>query len=147
MGDNEPKSQRLSLQVLETALWARKLSASFKEGPPEPGGHQGRRSPPPSRTEPPAADVKGDQPGLEKHSGVCSSALSAVVWPCLSCTLKVVDSTLLGPSDKCLGTLDGKWGIFPGAYLWVVLFCRHGYSDLMCRYLRHVSLLDVSALT
>ena len=42
MGDNEPKSQSLSLQVQETARWARELSESFKEGYPEPGGQQGR---------------------------------------------------------------------------------------------------------
>ena len=49
MGDNEPESQSLSQQVLETAQWARELSASCKEGSPEPGGQQGRWSPQSSR--------------------------------------------------------------------------------------------------
>ena len=80
MGDNEPESQSLSLQVQETAQWARELSASCKEGSPEPGGQQGRRSPQSSRAEPLAADAKGDQRGVEQHSGVWSLAVSAVVW-------------------------------------------------------------------
>ena len=53
---------------------------SSKEGPPEPGGQQGRQSPQPSRAEPPAADAKGDLPGVEQHSGVWGTAVSAVVW-------------------------------------------------------------------
>ena len=65
---------------------------------------------------------------------------------CLSYTLKVLYSTLLGLFGKCLGILDAKWGISPGAYLWVVPLCSHGCSDHMCRYLRCVSLPDVSAL-
>ena len=80
MGDNRPESQRLSLQVWETAQWARELSASCKEGSPEPGGRQGRQSPQSSRAEPLAADAKGDQRGTEQHSDAWSSAVSAVVW-------------------------------------------------------------------
>ena len=84
-------------------------------------------------------------------------------------TLKVVYSTLLGLFNKCLGTPDANCGIFPtacgwymavlldtpasrsgispGAYLWVVPLCRHGCFDLGYRYLKRVSLPDVSALT
>ena len=80
MGNNEPKTQSLSLQVWEIAQWARESSASFKEESPEPGGQQGRRSPQSSRAEPLAADAKGDQHGVEQHSGVWSSAVSAVFW-------------------------------------------------------------------
>ena len=72
VGNNKPKSQSLSLQVWETAQWARESSASYKEGPPEPGGQRGRRSPQSSRAEPLAADAKGDQHGVEHHSGVWS---------------------------------------------------------------------------
>ena len=79
---------------------------------------------------------------------VCGARLSQQ-WSgaCLSYTLKVLYSTLLGLFGKCLGILDAKWGISPGAYLWVVPLCSHGCSDHMCRYLRCVSLPDVSALT
>ena len=74
---------------------------------------------------------------------VCGAQLSQQ-WSgaCLSYTLRVVYSTLLGLLDKCLGTPDTNWGICPGAYLWMALLCRHGCSDHMCRYLRHVCLLD-----
>ena len=65
MGDKKPELQGLSLQVWETAQWARALSESCKEGSPEPGGQQGRRSPQSSREEPPPADTKGDQHGVE----------------------------------------------------------------------------------
>ena len=41
------------------------------------------------------ANAKGDQRGMEQHAGVWSLAVSAVVWS-LSCTQKVVHSTLLG---------------------------------------------------
>ena len=37
-------SQSVSLQVQETAWWARESSASFKEGSLEPGAQQGRQS-------------------------------------------------------------------------------------------------------
>ena len=101
---------------------------------------------------------------------VCGARLSQQ-WSgtCLSCTLKVGYYTLLGLSDKCLVTPGAKWGIFsraygwdmavvldspagkcrisPGAHLWVVLLCRQGCSDHMCRYLWCVSLSDVSVLT
>ena len=80
MGDNEPESQRPSLQVWETARWARESSESCKEGSLEPGGQQGRRSPQSSRAEPLVADAKGDQHGEEQHSGMRSSAVSAVIW-------------------------------------------------------------------
>ena len=64
----------------------------------------------------------------------------------LSYALKVVYSTLLGLSDKCLDTPDARCGISPGAYLWVVLLCMHGYSDHVCRCLKCVSLPDVFTL-
>ena len=107
----------------------------------------------------------------ENSSTLACGARLSQQWSgtCLSHTLKVVHSTLLGLSDKCLGTPDAKWGIFqgahgwymavlldtpagkcgisPGPYLWLVLLCRHGYSNYMCRYLRCVSLPDVPALT
>ena len=93
------------------------------------------------------ADAKGDQCGVEQHSGMWSSAVSAVVW---SLPQLYLESGILHPSgsfDKCLGTPDAKCGISPGAYLWAVPLCSHGCSDHMCRYLRCVSLPDVSALT
>ena len=53
---------------------------------------------------------------MEQHSGV--EARLSLQWSGtgLSYTLKVVYSTLLGLFNKCLGTLDANWGIFPGAY-------------------------------
>ena len=102
---------------------------------------------------------------------VCGVQLSQQ-WSgaCLRYTLKEVYSTFLGflisvleplmASEEfsqepicewykaiLLGTLDGNWGTFPGACLWVVPFCRPGCSDHVCRYVRCVSLPDVSALT
>ena len=43
---------------------------------------------------------------------------SGLAGSCLSYTLKVVSSTLLGLFNKCLGTPDAKWGICPGTYAW-----------------------------
>ena len=80
MGDNEPDSQSLSLQLQETTEWARESSASCRKGPPEPGGQQGRRSPQSSGAEPLVADAKGDERGMEQHSGVRSLDVSAAVW-------------------------------------------------------------------
>ena len=80
MEDNEPESQSLSLQVWETAQRARELSASFKKGSLGPGGQQGGRSLQSSRAEPLAAGAEGDQHGMEQHSGVWSSSVSAMVW-------------------------------------------------------------------
>ena len=168
MGDNEPQSQRLSLQVWETAWWARESSASHKEGPPETGGKQATSSVQQGR-------VSGGQMQRE-ISAAWSSPLVCGAWlsqqwsgACLSYILKVVYSTLLGLFDKCLGIPDanwgicpgtygwhlavlldtpsGKYGIFPGACLWVVPLCRHGCSDHVCRYLECVSLPDVFTLT
>ena len=91
-------SPRLSLQVRETAGWARELSASCKEGSLEPAGQQGRRCPQSSR-----ANAKGDQCGEEQNSGVWSSAISAVVW---SLPQLYFESSMLHPSgyfcDKCM---------------------------------------------
>ena len=122
------------------------------------------------QAEPPVADAKGDQRGMGQHSGVWSSAVSAVVWNLPQLYLENgVHPPLLGLFDKCLGTPDAKWGMYPGAYgwytiallntpvgkcgispgayLWVVPLCRPVCSGLMCRYLRCVSLPDVSVLT
>ena len=85
MEDNEPESQSLSLQVQETARWAKVLSASCKGGSPEPGGQQGRQSPQSSRAEPPAANVKGEQCGM--------AALWCVELGCLSSGLEPVSVT------------------------------------------------------
>ena len=118
-----------------------------KEGSLNPGGQQGRGSPQSSWAEPLVANAKGDQHGVGQHSGVWSSAVSAVVW---SLPLLYLENGVLHPSgffDMCLGAPDDKWGISPGAYLWVVPLCRSGCSHLMCSYLRFVSLPNVSALT
>ena len=88
MADNEPESQSLSLQIRETARWARESSVSYKEGSPEPGGQQGRQSLQSSRAEPPAADAKRDQRGVEQPSGVWSLASQQWSRACLSYTLK-----------------------------------------------------------
>ena len=95
-GDNNPKSQSLSLQAQEKAQWAKELSASCKEGSLESGRQKGRQSPQSSRAEPSAADAKGDQCGVEQPSGVWSLVVLAVVWNSLGYTLKVVYSSLLG---------------------------------------------------
>ena len=42
VGNNESESQSFSLQVWETAWWARESSESCKEGSLEPGVEQGR---------------------------------------------------------------------------------------------------------
>ena len=100
-----------------------------------------------SRAEPPAADAKGDQGGVEQHPGVWSSAASAVGW---SVPQLYLESGVLHPSgslDKYLSTCDGKWGITPGAYLWADSLCRYGSSGHLCIYLRWVSLPNMSAVT
>ena len=115
-------------------------------------------------------DAKGEISMAWSSTLVCGAQLSQQ-WSgnCLSYTLKVVYSTLLGLFDKCLDTLNAKWGICPGAYewyvavllgtlaskcaispgacLWVVPLCRHNCSDHMCRYIKCVSLPDVFTLT
>ena len=134
MGDNEPESQSLSLQVRETAWWSRELSASCKEGSLVPREKQGRWSAQSSRAEPLVADAKGDQRGMGQHSGVWSSAVSAVVW---SLPHLYHESGAFHPSgsfNKCLGTPDGKCGISPGAYLWVVLLWQGATSGKELRY-------------
>ena len=97
LGDNEPNSQSLSLWVKETAQWAKELSASCKKGSLEPDGRQGRQSPQSSRADPPVADAKGDQCGVEQHSGMWSSAVSAVVW---SLPQLYLESGVLHPSGS-----------------------------------------------
>ena len=83
------------------------------------------------------ANAKGNQHGVEQHSGVWSSEA------CLSCTLENAVPDPSGSLDTCLYTPDGKWGISPGVHLWVVLFYRYGCSGHLFRYLRCVSLLNV----
>ena len=123
----------------------------------------------PAGAEPPAADAKGDQCGMEQRCGVWSSAVPAVVWNLPQVYLESGVLPLSGSSDKCLGTPDAKcgicpgayglymavlldipedkWGICPGTYLWVVSLCRYSCFDHTCRYFKWVSLPDVSALT
>ena len=108
---------------------------------------QGRQSAQSSRAEPLAADDKGDQCGMEQHPGVWSSAVSAVVWSLPQLYLDSGVLHLLGLSNKCLCTYDGKCGISPGAFLWVAPLCRQGCSGHMYRYLQCVSLPDVSSVT
>ena len=82
MGNCKPESQSLSLQVQETAQWARELSASCKEGSLGVGWAAGQtKSSQTSRAEPLAANAKGgvSQHGIEQHAGVWSLAVSAVV--------------------------------------------------------------------
>ena len=54
---------------------------------------------------------------MDQHSGVWNSAVSAVVWklPQLYLESGVLHS---GSFDKCLGTPDATWGIYPGTYGW-----------------------------
>ena len=79
MGDEQPESQSLNLQVREIVQEARELLVSCKEGSPDPAGQQGRRSPQSSRAELLAANAMGYECGVEHHSGVWSSTVSAVV--------------------------------------------------------------------
>ncbi|KAF6125194.1 hypothetical protein HJG60_009719 [Phyllostomus discolor] len=121
VGDNEHQSQSLSLQVQETALWARELSASFKEGPPEPSGQQGREVLSPARQ-----SLRWPMPRevsvAWSSTLVCGARLSQQgSGTGLSYTLKLVHSTPLGLFNKCLGTPDAKEPmdrISPGAYGW-----------------------------
>ena len=114
MGDNEPKSQSLSLQVQETAWWAKESSTSCKEWFQEPGKQQDRQVPSP------AGRASGgwwlwwvmlvaDQHGKERHSVVWRSRISAVVWslPQLYHESHVLHFS--GSFDKCLGSSGDKW--------------------------------------
>ena len=105
---------------------------------------QGRRHPQPSRAGPPAA-MPREISVAWSSTLVCGAQLSQQ-WAGtrLPYILKVVHSISLGPFDKCLGTPDGKWGISPGAYLWMASLWRHGFLT-MCAS-RCVSLPGVSAL-
>ena len=104
MENNEPRSQSLCLWVWETAQWERELSASCKEGSLEPRGQQDRWSPQSRRAEPPAADARGDQHGVEQHSGVWSLVVSAVVWSLPQLYLEGGIPHPSGSLTKCLGT-------------------------------------------
>ena len=113
-----------------------------------------------SRAEPPATDAKGDEHGVEQHSGVWSWAVSAVVR---SLPQLHLDSGAFHPSgsfDKCLGSPDGKCGISQEpVYGWsrsadtaVLVTCASilGVTPCqihMCRYLRCNSLPNVLTVT
>ena len=169
MGNNESKSQSLSLQALGEHgeqgschyLARRDLGSQVDSRTGEvfsPAG-QSLRCPMPR-----------DISVARSSTGLCGAQLSQQCsGTCLCYTLKMVYSTLLGLFDKCLCTHDamcgispgaygcymavlldslaGKCGMSPGAYLWVVLLCRHGCSDHTGRYFRCVSLPDMSVLT
>ena len=70
------------------------------------------------QAEPPVADAKGDQRGMGQHSGVWSSAVSAVVWSLPQLYPESGGLHPPGSLDKCLGTSDAKGGTHAGAYLW-----------------------------
>ena len=91
------------------ARWIRELSASCKEGSLEPGGQQGRPSPPSSKAEPPAADAKGHQRGVERPSGVWSPAVSAVPWSQPPLCLESGALHASGSRGECLGPPGGKY--------------------------------------
>ena len=88
MGDNQLESQSLSLQVWETAEWARGLSVSCMEGSLELGGQKDRQSPQSSRAEPPVTDGKGDQHSGEAPWCVELSCLSSGLEPASVVTWK-----------------------------------------------------------
>ena len=72
-----------------------------------------------SRAEPPAADAKGDQHGMEQHSGVRSSAVSAVVWSLPQLYLESGGLHPSGSLDKCLAHLmPGGEGAQEPIYRW-----------------------------
>ena len=68
-------------------------------------------------------------------------------YTCLSYTLKSGGLHHSESLDKYIGFPDGKEGISPEAYLWVVQRCRYGCSDHTGRYLGCVSLPNVSSVT
>ena len=144
MGNNQPSPRdsgcRSGRQVgkgVVNILQGRISRARWAAGQTKSSIQQGRAS---------GGDAKGDQSGVEQHSGAWNSAVSAVGW---NLPQLYLESGVLHPSgslDRCLGTPETKWGISPGAYLWVVLLCRHSCSDHVCRYLTCVSLPHVFAL-
>ena len=82
MGDKKKKT--LVPESQSAGLWdnveGKGLVSVLQGGSAEPGGQQGRQSPQSIRAEPLVVDTKGDQHDMEQHSGVWSSAVSAVVW-------------------------------------------------------------------
>ena len=117
MGDNEPKSQSLSLQVWETAGGQGSCQHLARKDPrSQVGSRAGEVFNPAGQRLWRRMDAKGDHHSMGQQSGVWSWAVSAMVWSLLSYTLKVVHLTLW-LSCKCFGTLGGKWGIPPGASL------------------------------
>ena len=140
MGNYKPESQSLSLQVQETAWWARELSACCKEGSPEPGWAAGQTKS--------SVQWVGASSGTEQHSAVWSSAVSAVVW---SLPQLYLESGVVHPSgflDKYLWHLSWQVGKIPKClFPRVVLLCSHSCTDHVCRYLGCVSLPDVSNVT
>ena len=89
MGDNEDESHSLSL-LFQDSSEQRSCQHLARGESREPGGQWGRQSPQSSRAKPLAATAKGDQCGVEQHSGLWSFSVA-----CLSYTLKVVYSTFL----------------------------------------------------
>ena len=102
------KSQNLSLMVRETVLWAREL---LQGRSPDPGGEQSKWSPQSSKAEPPVANAKGDEHGVEQHQ---SRAWLSQQWSgaCRSYTFRVVHSTLPGLLISVLASLMAR-GEFP----------------------------------
>ena len=158
-GIMNPESQCLSLQVWETARWARISWARWATGQMKSSVQQGRAS-------------GGWCQGRSARHGAVHSYVelgclnsglepaSVIPWKWCTPSFWVFTKCLGIPNAKwgicpgaygrymavLLDTPAVKWGIFPGGYLWVVLLCRHGCSDHMCRYLRCVSLPDVLTL-
>ena len=94
-----------------------------------------------SRAGPPAADAKGDQRGVGWPSGVCGSAVSAVLWSLPQLSLESGGLDTSGSFDKCLarGAFSQKPVGGPAPQTrppWPV-----------CGHRRCVSWPDVSALT
>ena len=115
MENNKPKSESLSLQVWETAHWARELSASCREGSRWAAGQrkflvQQRRA----------------SHGQCQERSVWHEA--ALWWVELSYLSSGLEPASVTPwkwcappfwvFDKCLVTPDGMWGICSGAYAW-----------------------------
>ena len=138
MGNNESKSQSLSLQALGEHgeqgschyLARRDLGSQVDSRTGEvfsPAG-QSLRCPMPR-----------DISVARSSTGLCGAQLSQQCsGTCLCYTLKMVYSTLLGLFSKCIGTPDAKWGICSGAYGWfmaVPLHTRDGKCGISPRSL------------
>ena len=79
LGNNELESQSLSQQVQETAWWARSHQHLARENLwSQMGSRADEVISPAGRAS--SSNATGDQCGVEQHSGVWSSAVTAVVW-------------------------------------------------------------------